>query len=133
MRHVIDASDAAAATAAFNVSEMYSSHSCDRTKRDVRSPRHASDYLPCEPMQSTEFLSREPTSSHTFEGQSMAAANDDRTQTHVKVIDGDDDDNELPAHVRLLYSQTVDESDLKSEVECNLKHLLRSHTDTFAK
>ena len=64
-----------------------------------------------EPMQSTEFLSREPTSSHTFEGQSMAAANDDRTQTHVKVIDGDDDDNELPAHVRLLYSQTVDEND----------------------
>ena len=57
-------------------------------------------------MQSTEFLSREPTSAHTLEGQNMAAANDDRTQTHVKVIDSDDDDNELPAHVRLLYSDS---------------------------
>jgi len=133
VRHVIDASDAAAATAAFTVSEMYSSHSCDRAKRDVRSARHASEYLPCETMQSTEFLLRESTSSHTFDGQNMAAASDDRTQTHVKVIGSDDDDNELPAHVRLLYSQTVDENDLKSEVECNLKHLLRSHIDTFAK
>ena len=47
--------------------------------------------------------------------------------------DSDDDDSELPAHVRLLYAQTVDENGLKSEVECNLKHLLRSHIDTFAK
>jgi len=71
--------------------------------------------LPCEPMQSTEFLSPEPTSSHTFEGKNMADVNDDRTQTHVKVIDSDDDDNKLPAHVRLLYSQTVDGNDLKRD------------------
>ena len=31
------------------------------------------------------------------------------------------------------YIQTVDENDSKSEVERNLKHLLRSHVDVFAK
>jgi len=43
-RHVIDAFDAAAGSAAFDVSDTYLSHSCDRAKRDVCCPRRASEY-----------------------------------------------------------------------------------------
>jgi len=116
VRHAIDASDVAAATAAFDVSRMQSSHACNRKKRDARSPRCIS----------------EPTSSHIFEGQDNKIPDkDDRTQTQVKVMDTDADD--LPAHIHLLYAQTIDENHLKSEVARNLKQLLRTHTETFAK
>ena len=43
------------------------------------------------------------------------------------------DADDLPAHVLLLYAQTNDDNDLKSEVAGNLQQLLRTHTDTFAK
>jgi len=64
VRHATDASHVTAATAAFDVSQTYLSRACDRKKRDARSPGRANEYLPCEPMYSTDSLSHEPTSSY---------------------------------------------------------------------
>jgi len=151
VRHAIDASDVAAATAAFDVSHTQSSHACNRKKRDARSPRcdafdataatAARDDYDIYSSHSCDHAKRdacsprcisEPTSSHIFQGQHTKVLNkDDRTKTQVKVMDTDADD--LPAHVHLLYAQTTDENDLKSEVARNLKQLLRTYSETFAK
>ena len=53
----------------------------------------------------------------------------DQNLTSPKVTYAD----ELPEHVNVLFIKTVEENDLDSSVARDLKDLLRSHHDTFAK
>ena len=41
-------------------------------------------------------------------------------------------DDDLPARVRLLYSSTIEDSDLNSDLRAEFKRLLSRHASTFA-
>ena len=51
---------------------------------------------------------------------------------NLRIVTLNTSDDDLPAHVRLLYSSTIEDSDLNSDLRAEFKRLLSRHASTFA-